>query len=170
MGSLDWSNPIFYVGLATVILAGLWRVAVWVTRMNVFKEDTESLKKTISESLDSILSGIEKLLEKSSASVKSGSPRTLTPLGKEISTELSVSTWAKEQITQALPDVRDKENFEIEKFSFAYVANETVTKEAFRRKIQKCAYERGLTDSEIQAVFAIELRDALLAMSGNISV
>ena len=156
---MDLSNPLVYLAIAGILVSA----GIWIGKMESFKTSATTL-------LEEIRLDIKSLLQLPAKTFESKSPRMLTDLGKEISLELEVSDWAKEQSVQTLPEVKDKENFEIERFSFTYVANEALTSETFKRKIQRCAYERGLTDTEIQAVFAIELRDALLAMSGNVSV
>ena len=180
-----WSNPATYGAIFSGITVLIAIIVLyksikgesrdqgkWEGQVEEFMKKVEQFMAEVREDIKEVRLDIRDLFARSSPSktVESKSPRTLTDLGKDISKELEVSTWAKEQSLQTLSDVQDKENFEIEAFAFAYVGNETISSETFKRKIQRCAYERGLADTEIQAVFAIELRDALLAMSGNISV
>lgn len=157
---MDWSNPLVF------IIAGgtLVTIGIWVGKMEYFKGTVE---KTLREVRDDIKTLLERI---GPNPVSSNSPRVLTDFGKEISQQADVALWAKQQAQNLSAKVAGKEDFEIEALAVSDVKEAYENSFEFQRRIDKCAYDKDIDKEKVMAVFEIELRDALLAMSGDISV
>lgn len=153
---MDLSNPVFYIMLAGLI-GMLISIGIWIGKIEYFRG-------TVDKMLREIRDDIKKIFERlpSPETVESNSPRRLTDLGKDISKHLKASTWAESESDKLFSGVQGKQPYEIEELSFEHVERRADSLKPFSQRIQKCSYERGVSIGGVKAVFAIELRDALL--------
>ena len=160
---MDWGNPAIYIIPALALIGAIFAAGTWVGGMNSFKNTVGSSIEKISSSIDEIRDDIKKLFERLPAtSITSGSPITLTELGKSISKEIEASDWAKNKVEEFLSDVQGKQPYEIQEISFEYVKEKFKPSDEFNRKMQECAYKNGVSIDGVKDVLAVELRDALL--------
>ena len=130
---MEWTNPLVFLAIGAVLIA----IGRWVGGMERFRSSVEDTIKIIQEDIKKIF---ERLPPPDT--VGSNSPRTLSDFGKEVSEHIKAHEWAGEKGSQLIDQVRGKEPYEIETFSFAYVDSLAVTSEAFSTEIQKCSYEK----------------------------
>ena len=164
---MDWlTNPATYAaifaGIGVIILIGdrVFSGGRLFERISVLQDTI----KTINKSIDEIRNDIKDIFGRLPAETfKSNSPRTLTDLGKEISENLKASDWAEEHSTRIFSSFQDKQPYEIDRYSFEFVEKIAMSSLEFDKTIQQTAYERGISTYGVKAVFAIELRDAILS-------
>ena len=95
------------------------------------------------------------------------SPIKLTSFGAEISNSLSAKVWAESQVPNLFEDIKEMQPFEISEECEKYVEAKFEQDENLQIKIRKGAYEHGASIEEIQTVYQVELRDALLQSVGQ---
>ena len=167
----SWVAPAIYM-IAIGILGGAgaivwfliahsrWRGSVDTDRTN-FKEFMQEIR----EKLEQIQEQIAQIFDHLAANnlIAPGSPLTLTGLGKKISTQLRAKEWAKKHAARV--DTTGMNAYKIQEFCFAYVKDED--RQPFsddeQATIQDVAAEHGQKTEHVVDVFAIELRDKLLA-------
>ena len=99
--------------------------------------------------------------------VHQDSPIKLTSFGAEISNSLSVKVWAESQVLNLFEKIKEMQPFEISEKCEKYVEAKFEQDENLQIKIRKGAYEHGASIEEIQTVYQVELRDALLQSVGQ---
>ena len=110
---------------------------------------------------------IDKIFERLPRKVAAGdSPIRLTDLGRAVSGQLNVGAWADRHAVQWKSDFDGKQAYEIQEFCFSHVDGEDVFSDVELRAIKQNAYENGLDEEQVRRVYAIELRDRLLALNG----
>lgn len=150
-----------------LVLGGIAWLLVWIGGMRAFHKTTEENIKKIFDVLDKIREDINRGLFGQISKTDAGdSPRALTELGIDISVKLKTKDWAEKQIGEVASRVEDKKPYKIEKFCFDYAVDNYDFPEDQLTMIEDVAYNRGITVVEVKRVFAIELRDALLARYG----
>ena len=95
------------------------------------------------------------------------SPIKLTSFGAEISNSLSAKVWAESQVLNLFEKIKEMQPFEISEKCEKYVEAKFEQDENLQIKIRKGAYEHGASIEEIQTVYQVELRDALLQSVGQ---
>ena len=93
---------------------------------------------------------------------KGNSPVQLTELGKSVSEHLGAKEWAREEAGKLQPKFQGQEPFEVYEAAQQYVRDDSQFSPEFQRKMRRTAYEKSVEMVQIQAVLAIELRDALV--------
>lgn len=143
--------------------------AEWKGGTETFKVSVEDTLKEIKESIAKIEDRIVEIFEKIGPSTTGpGSPIGLTDLGKTVSGELDASDWATDKGRELLPQFKDKTPYEIQDLCFHYVRGPDFTPSpGLMEKAQSSAFEHGITIDQVFRVFAIELRDALLSLTGQ---
>ena len=94
-------------------------------------------------------------------------PIKLTSFGAEISNSLSAKVWAESQVPNLFEDIKEMQPFEISEKCEKYVEAKFEQDENLQISIRKGAYEHGASIEEIQTVYQVELRDALLQSVGQ---
>lgn len=120
-----------------------------------------ALETAVSEIRDDIRAIFSLLAKRGSATTENSSPIRLTKMGEEIAAELNSHKWVKEVAPTILEDVTGKHPYEIQEFCFQYMRKVSLSEE-MDQKIKECAYQRGITKTEVLEVFAIQLRDELV--------
>ena len=162
MDNSFWADPAKATLAIVAAGAAFIKIGAWYGSVNTDR-------KNFKEFMDKVDRKIEELLEKvsrlSSETVKRTSPIHLTELGKSISKELKASHWAKEVAPDLVAQVKGKQAYEIQKFSFDCLKKErSVLTESMDINVEIGAYEHGLGKTEILDVLAVELRDELLRL------
>lgn len=157
-----------------VLIGSIFGAGRWVERINTshtklrndidrnlsaFKEFAREIRDDMREvrnDIKSILLHLEPL------PVARGSPLRLTDLGQSISDELNVAGWAE----RTAPELREKAKgmtaYKVQEMCFKYV-QEWVPPHDLDEKIDAAAYTRGMKRKGVLDVFAVELRNELLA-------
>jgi len=131
------------------------------SNMSNFKDFMREIKDDISDIRNSIFNISTQMTSKVAGNQ---SPIQLTNLGKEISAQIDAPAWAEKLAEKAKENVKGKEPYDIQEFSFKYVQNHKNYLDEERILIRKIAYEKGLTEFEVRQVLGIELRDRLLTI------
>ena len=92
------------------------------------------------------------------------SPIRLSNFGRDISENLSVDGWAADHATCLVDKAYEKQEFEIFEMCLEYVSNQFENDVGFNKNFRKGAYEVGTDVEQVKKVYAVELRDALLAL------
>lgn len=155
----------------TTIVLGAVITAVWWggnanSRLKNLDTRTDGIMRVIEaiqKSIGDIHRDIGELFGRiPSATVGERSPLGLTELGLEISAELFVREWTDTVVAELAEKLQDKEEFEVHRFCIDYVDEMINSEPAWDRKVEKSAYNHGLSRDKVSIVIAIELRDALL--------
>ncbi|MCY4158099.1 MAG: hypothetical protein OXF48_00610 [Bacteroidetes bacterium] len=147
---------------ATLKIGG-WKGSVDTDRTN-FKEFMSEIKNDIKDIRDSIFNISSQMTTKVA---DKQSPIRLTNLGKKISAKIDALTWAGRHAERVKENVKGKQPYDIQEFSFMYVQNHKNYSDEERILTRKIAYEEGLTEFEVRQVLGIELRDKLLTVEGK---
>ncbi|MCY4262016.1 MAG: hypothetical protein OXC97_01660 [Candidatus Dadabacteria bacterium] len=121
-----------------------------------------TLKKSIEEIKNDIKEIFDRLSKISTQTLETKNPPRLNELGREVSEEIKASEWAEKIGPSLVSQIKDKQDYEIQKFSFDYVRKNL--KEELQIKIEICAYEKRLVKSDILDVLGVVLRDKLLKL------
>ena len=96
--------------------------------------------------------------------VEAQSPIQLSKFGKKISENLSVDKWAADHAVSLVDKASEKQEFEIFEMCVEYVGDQFDNDLNFNRNFRKGAYEVSTDVEQVKKVYAVELRDALLAL------
>lgn len=99
----------------------------------------------------------------SPAVMKTNSPIKLSDFGRKISANLSVDRWAANHALRLVDKASGKQEFEIFEMCVKYVADQFDSDLNLNKNSRKGAYEVGTDVEKVKRVYAVELRDALLA-------
>ena len=133
-----------------------------------FRESLEEVKaeqRTFGESLKQVEEKITNIPERllSPAVVETNSPIKLSDFGRKISANLSVDRWAADHALRLVNKASGKQEFEIFEMCVKYVADQFDSDLDLNKYSRKGAYEVGTDVEKVKRVYAVELRDALLA-------
>ncbi len=159
---MEWGT---ILAITIPILALIGGVIAFVFKVGKWVSNRESFEKTVMGFVTEVrdfFAGLDPpiLLRKS--------PVTLTEFGKKIANAIEGAAWAKEHASKISDKVKDKNPYEIQEFSFHYMGKEGEfePEDEFLRKMQKYAYENGISMDNVKKALSIELRDALLVLHG----
>jgi len=160
---VPWSIVIVIVGLT--ILATVFRIGNWTSRLGKRVSKIENLAKAIQEELGEIRNDIKKILERlpSPPMLQEENPVQLTDFGKEVSKTGSAKTWVRENIQDLENSVKDKEEFEIYDMCGDHVQRFFKDDDEFRRIVKATAYKHGADPADVLKVYQIEMRNLLLS-------
>jgi len=99
--------------------------------------------------------------------IGSDSPLRLTDFGKEIAEKLNADHWADQLAETVKEEVKGKEPYNIQEFSFKYVQDDDHYSDEDRQFIRNVAYEKGVSENQVREVIGIELKDKLLEIEGE---
>ncbi len=157
-----WDDPATATLAIVAVGALVFKFAEWYGSVNADRKKFDKFIEKIENKLDQILDRISKL---SHETLETKSPPRLNALGLEVSKELGAPAWAKKIAPELVPQVRGKQDYEIQKLSFDRTRTSTLVDEEMEIKVEICAYERGLVKGDVLDVLAIELRDELLSIA-----
>lgn len=137
----------------------------WKGEMDAHKAEMTEHKATVAKFMDDIRNRLIEVFDRlPPVAVAGGSPLRLTKLGETITEELDASEWITKVAAELRGDVEGRRPYDVQEFCGEYIH------EVFRpdveqdEKIKACAYNHGLTDSQVLDVLVILLRDELLSM------
>lgn len=123
----------------------------------------------VSEKINNVNKKVDEIINRLPPNqiVHRDSPIKLTSFGAEISNSLSAKVWAESQVPNLFEDIKAMQPFEISEKCEKYVEAKFEQDENLQISIRKGAYEHGASIEEIQTVYQVELRDALLQSVGQ---
>ena len=154
----NWIVPIVLVVIAAVTAAG--KLIYWMGEVNADRNGINEFMKEIRDDIKKILRRLP------APTTKNSSPIQLTKLGRSISDELNTRDWVDRIAPSLTERVKGKRPFEIQNFCFDYVKDEFEPDAAQLLRLQESAYENAIDLDGVLDVFAIELRDRLLELTG----
>ena len=165
----EWyANPLVWIGfpsLLAVTVGLIFGLGQWKGKVDA---DRDTFKRTLDAFMVEIRADIKRIFERLPAPqpVASASPLRLTDLGRSISDELNVPMWATATAPNLPPRARGLTACKVQEMCFEYVRNEWKPHADMDARIDDCAYSRGMARKNVLDVFAIELRNRLLAHLG----
>ena len=176
---MDWAieNPgtvAALVGAIAVLIGSIFGAGRWVERINTshirlrddidrnlaaFKVFAREIRDDVREVRNDIKSI---LLHLNPLSVTSGSPLHLTDLGQSISDEMNVPGWAERTAPELMERAQGMTAYKVQEMCFEYV-QKWEPPHGLDEEIDAAAYTRGMKRKGVLDVFAVELRDQLLA-------
>ncbi len=150
---------------ATLALLGvLYWFAYWKGTVDEHRRTVDGHLSAFKALLDEIRNDIKQIFKRlpDPAVVSSASPLQLTDLGESMSEFMKAKNWAGEIAPQLLPQVINKQPFEVDQVAQDYVKGK-LGKE-MDRQVAACAYEYGRTQDRVLDVLHVVLRDELLRL------
>ena len=129
--------------------------------LNKVKAEQRTFGVSLKQVEEKITNIPERLL--SPAVVETNSPIKLSDFGRKISANLSVDRWAANHALRLVDKASGKQEFEIFEMCVEYVADQFDSDLDLNKNSRKGAYEVGTDVEKVKRVYAVELRDALLA-------
>lgn len=171
---MEWNDPRVLIAalgmlgaLIYLVAKGLFRAGKWVEGVNAMKPAIERIEATLNR-VNSTLNTLS--LRFSSGLTEDNSPIALNDRGKAISNKLNVAQWAKNEAQQLMGQLEGKNPYEMQQFCYGYVEAASFEPTGISLSdMQETAYMNAITVDMLKEVFAIELRDALLAHTGQSS-
>ena len=168
----EWyTNPVVWIGAITAfVIVGrvVFQVGQWKGEVNTDRATFKQFMAEIGEKLDKIQERIDAIFGRlpPPKPVASGSPLRLTALGQAISEELGVTAWATETAPNLCSRAQGKTAYKVQEMCFEYAQSEWEPSDEWDARIDDCAYSRGMERKNVLDVFAVELRNRLLAQLG----
>ena len=161
----DWyDNPLVWIGAIAMIVA----LARLVFLFGQWKGKVDEAQSTFKTALDAFMEEIRAdikgiLARMGPATSTSGSPITLTDLGRKISERLDAGAIADSLVPKIRARVSGMQPYEIQELCFDYIrGSEFKPTDDVNALIMQCAFDNGLNRDQVLDVIAIELRDRLL--------
>ncbi len=171
---LSWVAPAVYmiaVGLLVGAGAIVWFLiehSRWRGSVDTDRTHFKRFIEKIGSKIEQMQRQIEQILNHVAANnlMAPGSPLTLTDLGKKISAQLGAKEWTERHAARL--DTAGMNAYKVQELCFAYVKDEDRRpfSDDEQETIQGVASENGQETEQVVGVFAIELRDKLLAIAG----
>ncbi len=166
----EWllANIFMIMGGFTVI-GTVFAIGAWVGAVNSDRKSFKEFMTAVNEKIDSLNKKIDEIINRLPPNriAHRDSPIRLTSFGAEISNSLSAKVWAESQVPNLFEDIKEMQPFEISEKCEKHVEAKFEQDENLQIKIRKGAYEHGASIEEIQTVYQVELRDALLQSVGQ---
>ncbi len=162
---LENVNPVWIVAIVAIATI-FYKIVSWAVRVDEFKGTTNKFLQGFREDLNGLTDDIKAiLLRLPSGAVHRGSSLRLTELGEKISNELGAAAWAKAQAqAENLADsVKEMSSYKVQDRCFSFVRTEIKPEDPYHRQIEECAFDNGLSITDVLQVIGIELRDHLLS-------
>ena len=158
----QWLSTPLIVTAAIAIATLLVSIGIWVGRVNEGRGEVKKFMEEIRDDIKKIFRALP------GSTVTSASPLRLTDLGETISERLNASQWANHLVQELRPQIEGRNQYQIQEFCQGYVTNQRFEDDQeFLTLIQVCAFDHGLTESQVRDVLMVELRDALLESTGH---
>lgn len=132
--------------------------------MQQLGKDMQELRKEVRKDMKELRKDIKDIFKQlpPPKPLQPGSPLKLSDYGKELSETVKAKAWAERTAETLLENVKDKDAYQVQEYSFNYVKDEFKPTEEQLAEIRKAAYEHGATIDHIHEVMGLELRDQLL--------
>ena len=151
--------PTAIAGAAFVygIVRGSIALGEWIGAVNSDRAAFKEFMSRIEGKIDRIF---ERLAQPQTS--ERGSPIRLTDFGKQISRELQVKAWVSAQVAALLTQAQGKQDYEVYDLCTDHVQSRVDEEKTLRDAIRANAYQHGIDMAQVQRVYVIELRDAIL--------
>lgn len=150
--------------LLVLLAAGGVLVAVtrWTAGVDEDRKNFKTFMREIGEKVTQLGEKVDKILSRLPSRLAiSGSPITLTDLGKQVAREIDADQWAEKLLPELRDRAKGKEPFEVHELCSGFVGKLEYTSEQ-KRLLRRVAFGHGLQASELPEVLVIVLRDKLL--------
>ena len=164
------------IGLLVTVLTLFAKLVQWKTLLDVdrkrlqsevhkVRKDWESARETdLKTSVDfmkEIRDDIRCILKSLAPQVATrGGPIRLDTFGESIASSIEASELAKELSAEQVKSLRGKMDYEVDAFCRKFVSDSLP--KSWKRKVDQCAYERGIDVDAVLTVLHIVLRDTLI--------
>ena len=150
-------HPATWIIAGVAVLTAIITIARWTGSVDADRRNFKSF-------MDEIRNDIKQIFKRlpDPAVVSSASPLQLTDLGESMSEFMKAKNWAGEIAPQLLPQVINKQPFEVDQVAQDYVKGKLG--EEMDRQVAACAYEYGRTQDRVLDVLHVVLRDELLRL------
>ncbi|MYA15555.1 MAG: hypothetical protein F4089_01570 [Gammaproteobacteria bacterium] len=140
----------------------------WKGEMEAHKAEMTEHKATVAKFMEEIRDRLLEVFDRlPPVPVAGGSPLRLTKLGETIAEELDASEWIAKVAAEVRGDVEGKRPYDVQEFCGEYIHEVFRPDDEQDEKIKACAYDHGLTDSQVLDVLVVLLRDELLSATGE---
>lgn len=172
----EWVRWAGALGLLVTALTLFAKLVQWKTLLDVdraslksdvdkVRQDWESAReadlKILVDFMKEIRDDIKGILKSLGPQVATrGSPIKLTRFGESIASSVEASELAKELSPEQVKSLREMEDYEVDAFCQRFVSDSLP--ESWKRRVEQCAYERGIRIDAVLTVLHIVLRDTLL--------
>ena len=178
------------LGSVVVIVTALLKLGEWTGKLESATKywewkgkidaNIDTLSKVVTDEIKADIRDIrdkftELVGQVGRATAVAGSPRRLTPFGKEVADELRAQAWAEQQAksNDQLPisdfpvrgmkeALKVLEPFQLDEFARSYVRRTLRKDLALSYRVAECAYEFGIDQERVIEVLQIVLREELL--------
>ena len=156
--------------VATLIAIGvaIFKVGRWVgvvdTSLKSFKDAVREIKEA-TKKIQADINGL--LYELMSQTLSPGSPLEPNELGKKVSETMGFHSIAKDLAAGLIEKAEDKNQYDIQELCFNFVRDDYDPSDEVANNIKECAYENGISRSDVTDVLAVELRDEILRLIGH---
>lgn len=154
---------ILFLGIV-ILLVATWWLATWRTRDNADHQALVEFMKEIREKVERIFERLP------AATTRTGSPTTLTDLGREIAQEIKVAQWVPQYAREHLSALRGANPYEVQK-ACPYHARTFLENHLSKAKMgdtvdamKMSAFQHGVSLEQVQDVAGIALRDEVLTL------
>ncbi|MCY3826306.1 MAG: hypothetical protein OXG10_02835 [Candidatus Dadabacteria bacterium] len=163
-----WADPAKATIAIIAALGVLYGLGLFIFKVGGWHNSVNTDRENFKEFMEEVRKDLKELIKK--VSVISGtldakSPVELNKTGQTISKELNVPSWARETAPDFVAQLKGKQPYQIQEFSFDCVkGSKSILTESIEIQAEIAAYEHGLVKSDILDVFAVELRNELLRL------
>ena len=164
-----YNNPLVWISVVVGIITVYVLLARRILLIGQWKGKVDEAQSTFKTTLDSFMkeirADIKVILERMGPTTStSGSPITLTDLGRKISARLDAGAIADSLVPKVHARVSGMQPYEVQEFRRDYIrGSEFVPTDDVKTLIMQCAFDNGLNQVQVLDVIAIELRDRLLS-------
>ena len=141
----------------------------WKGEMDAHRAEMTEHKATVAKFMEDIRNRLIEVFDRlPPVPVAGASPLRLTKLGETIAEELDASEWIAKVAVEVRADVEGKRPYDVQEFCGEYIHDVFKPDDEQDDRIKACAYNHGLTDSQVLEVLVVLLRDELLSMTGDV--
>ncbi len=156
-------NPVWI--LVLIAVGGIiWKLIGWYNNVN---SDREYFHKTLDKLTEKIDRIYERLLTLTSKTIGTGSPLTLTELGKEVAEDINAKEISDAVFNRVVKETEDYSAYDIQNKCFDFVRKHWEVPSNIDHQIKESAFKRGITKQDVLDVIAIVLRDQILTSQGK---
>lgn len=149
-------NPTWLL-LVLAVAGALVAIGKWIGSVNTDRTSFKAFMAEMREDIKKILGYVGPSLS------TNDSPVVLNALGKKVSEAMGIKAWAEETAPSLADQVAGLKEHRIYEFCTEHVEKMDLTEEQ-QDQAKALAYEHGFIPEKVRTAYAIELRDALLAL------
>ncbi len=161
----NWFLISVFLTLVLVLIKGGAWIGSTNTSIDFLKKGLADVKKSLEVVQDDIKKILGRLPEQKTT--QSSSPIKLTDLGKDVSKHVDADIWVANNFSEVFDKAKGKEEFEIFEICKEHVNRSFAEREEFARIVKSAAYNFGIEEEQVLAVYQIELRDYVIGRLNN---